>query len=659
MTRNLQSALCDLHSSSISPKIFFVDQICIDQNDNNEKSVQVAKMGDVYYYADQVVTYLGPGESGDDDALDLLDRIGRQFGRWFDNLDDDNDLDMLDRFVRRREVPDHLKEFKLDYSGKRSLAHLESIVYDGGWTNRLWMLQENLRNSDVIFLRGTRTVSRRLVHMLPFCQSFGLVPKPESISSTTFRHALMVADAYRDFHRKSRSPSFIKLINDFGTTMGCANPRDKIYAVMGLVEEKWGVEPDYDSDVLDVYTDFAIKSIEETKTLDIFNSIDDSHSKHSTSKRFWPSWVPTFEENALLTIRGNASRTTVPIIKHDGLHLKVKGYEIDRIAERIVTFRPGAFVHGSISRDNLRDIVTKLRKAKECLRRNGVENASEALCYAVLGSHESPDPQHSGYFHGYAWRSFETAMDLLQSALDRGDDPCDFSTRERQYETHEQIANDIISSLNIADRSLCLTKGNKVMLTTKNATAGDAVVVLLGGGPVYVIREAKCWDIIGPAYMHGVMKGETIHDRDWEEKTAWVFHQILDRSYIDLANCPIYSWEPDSRADKIRETNKDLQRMARQMLTTILGILISSRDKVMQNSFLGSADYEKECRRIVDDVSTFRNGVVYDAVLEGPFKRSTNASWRSDWWGFIDHLLSRDVIPEPKWRKNLKEYDFW
>lgn len=60
LTKNLRDALCDLRDAKeLESKIFWIDQICINQEDSNEKNTQVAMMGEIYQNADRVITYLG------------------------------------------------------------------------------------------------------------------------------------------------------------------------------------------------------------------------------------------------------------------------------------------------------------------------------------------------------------------------------------------------------------------------------------------------------------------------------------------------------------------------------------------------------------------------------------------------------------------------
>lgn len=60
ISSNLNSAMRDLwRSENVKDKIFWIDQICIDQ-DGEEKNHQVAIMGEIYKSALRVLTYTGP-----------------------------------------------------------------------------------------------------------------------------------------------------------------------------------------------------------------------------------------------------------------------------------------------------------------------------------------------------------------------------------------------------------------------------------------------------------------------------------------------------------------------------------------------------------------------------------------------------------------------
>jgi hypothetical protein len=75
VTKNLYSALQVLRSTD-GDRVLWVDAVCINQNDNEEKSWQVEIMRTIYLRAQGVIIWLG--EEGDDSkyAMDLLEKMG-------------------------------------------------------------------------------------------------------------------------------------------------------------------------------------------------------------------------------------------------------------------------------------------------------------------------------------------------------------------------------------------------------------------------------------------------------------------------------------------------------------------------------------------------------------------------------------------------------
>ena len=70
ITATLKNVLLDLMHSRVEPKVFWIDQLCIDQSDPQDKSIQIPEMGRIYRNASQVLTYLGPAEPGDPEGLE-------------------------------------------------------------------------------------------------------------------------------------------------------------------------------------------------------------------------------------------------------------------------------------------------------------------------------------------------------------------------------------------------------------------------------------------------------------------------------------------------------------------------------------------------------------------------------------------------------------
>ncbi|OAG14716.1 heterokaryon incompatibility, partial [Alternaria alternata] len=131
ITRNLWDVLSQLRKQKFGCRMW-VDAVCINQKDEEEKSFQVAMMRDIYKRAAKVIFWLGEQESYDKDAVRLM--------RGF-----------LERYPPQLDMEPH--------RGK-TLEELGLSSIDRGWTGwaslfcrpwfgRVWIVQEffNARNS--------------------------------------------------------------------------------------------------------------------------------------------------------------------------------------------------------------------------------------------------------------------------------------------------------------------------------------------------------------------------------------------------------------------------------------------------------------------------------------------------------------------------------
>ncbi|KAH8811281.1 heterokaryon incompatibility protein-domain-containing protein [Xylogone sp. PMI_703] len=75
VTVNLSSALRYLRHSK-NPRSLWIDAICINQKDLQERQSQVQMMADIYQSANRVIVWLGPECDNSDLAMDILRQIG-------------------------------------------------------------------------------------------------------------------------------------------------------------------------------------------------------------------------------------------------------------------------------------------------------------------------------------------------------------------------------------------------------------------------------------------------------------------------------------------------------------------------------------------------------------------------------------------------------
>ena len=138
---NLQGALREL-SKAKAERLLWVDAICINQADTNERNEQVRMMSSIYRQATRVVIWMGPRFTGGKSvAAEAIEDFAKRQRRG----DDSQQLStFLDNPKNRIETERHLSLFSdyteakaVDYTG----GHWPALVdfFDRPWWRRVWV----------------------------------------------------------------------------------------------------------------------------------------------------------------------------------------------------------------------------------------------------------------------------------------------------------------------------------------------------------------------------------------------------------------------------------------------------------------------------------------------------------------------------------------
>jgi len=93
VTANLHVALSHLRHCFVE-KILWVDAICINQHDNDEKGRQVQSMAKIYAKASRVIVWLGEAADNSDQALEAI-RVAADEQRTIPSIDETNQQAIL------------------------------------------------------------------------------------------------------------------------------------------------------------------------------------------------------------------------------------------------------------------------------------------------------------------------------------------------------------------------------------------------------------------------------------------------------------------------------------------------------------------------------------------------------------------------------------
>ncbi|KAM0162436.1 hypothetical protein ACHAPG_001800 [Botrytis cinerea] len=225
VTFNLHMALTHLRSQE-EDQIFWIDALCINQENFHEKIHQIRHMGDIYKKAEKVVIWLGRGTEETDLVMDAMKRLRKASLSW------------------------HSAEWRDKASGwvdenNEYLSNLREqmrLILDRPWFRRIWILQEvaNARRSTTVHC-GNKSISATIFSQFP-----ALVALNPPV------HVQSVLDIMPGISRNeswwAQGQKLQTLILKFRESEA-TDDRDKIYALLGMSSDTYRsniLNPKYD-----------------------------------------------------------------------------------------------------------------------------------------------------------------------------------------------------------------------------------------------------------------------------------------------------------------------------------------------------------------------------------------------------------------------------
>ena len=290
LTATLKNVLFDLIQSPIEPKVFWIDQLCIDQSDKRDKSIQVPQMGRIYRNASQVLTYLGPAEPRDPEGLELMDQICHHYKPMLTRLGGSKELTSTG-IVTLSELLERSSEMKFHVEAEKPAWTNLCRVLLTGWLKRAWMIQENVLNQNTFFLRGPRTFKQANGCLIVQCILHRILPRPteKKLVSVVSRYAYTTGGI--QWCRGGEFTMF-DLLWYFSQTK-CHDPRDRIFALLGIASNATGLNiiVDYSRTENEVLINLATRMVEYHRNLNILTMAN----PQMTAVRGLPSWVPYWD----------------------------------------------------------------------------------------------------------------------------------------------------------------------------------------------------------------------------------------------------------------------------------------------------------------------------------------------------------------------------
>ena len=483
VTQNLAIALPYLRKED-KPRVFWIDAICVNQQDIAERGHQVKRMAAVYTMASQVIVWLGPESQNSTLALRVLDNLGSQLRvDW-------NILKMTS--VSTGELISWDSDPFYDNETWKSIED----VLRRPWFERLWIWQEVRLAREAYLLCGNEglpweTLRRAILYLqrAPMPAGFDRLLEPCFKLISYGDYVAGVFDLLDEILENTKFAS-------------CSDPRDKIFAVLSLAHKQFtrGLDPDYSKPAEAVFQDLVLHY---TFTLQSLNILAQCELRDETGGMNLPTWVPNWTVRRLSEpIRSSAcclnSEPRVRYQDQDGTVLAATGVHV-AVVKSVQTLLQPAGPEEHIYLEDIEDAVRAVVVPKiETLSLSERDATIISLC-RVFFSNKFADT-HSPPLSDFP--TSENGRKYIHHIVDTTRDTVLGHSREELL-----CGNQVAAS--IKGRSFFTTADGYIGLAPMATKPDDEVCVLLGCQSPLVLRP--CGDgnheVVGECYIDGFMEG--------------------------------------------------------------------------------------------------------------------------------------------------------
>lgn len=482
VTQNLFSALKHLRREAIA-RILWIDALAIDQSNSEEKSTQVAMMGEIYRLASRVVAWLGPEESDSNKALKVMADIGSQVQvdwstKTLRPASADADPSMADRSTELTTSRDDVLAIKNLLSRR--------------WFERLWIRQEVfLANSQARVQCGYQYILWTKFRDAMVC----LRQKPVRLDCFSPELSERLVEL-QGFILQKENVALWDLREDFSRAK-CKDPRDRIYAIISMLYEgdrRSCPSPDYSKPFMEVYKALVLR------WLSIYGSLELLRECELYDGAPGPSWVPDWSQGATASLRG------LPLMASSNLgawyeKLEPQVLRVVGVSNSVVTEALDIPFKHSSQLDHIYRWVHELLVTQN-LDGHYVSGYSLVEAYARTllcdGIADDMDPA------GDVWLNIEAAKLVIQHIHSKAK----WSPHKFGYDAPVQLF--LQNVLRIRGKKFIKCDNGYIGIAPPLTRSGDQVCVLLGCRAPMILRpiEDEKFILVGESFVCGLSTGE-------------------------------------------------------------------------------------------------------------------------------------------------------
>ncbi|KAF4853646.1 Heterokaryon incompatibility protein 6, OR allele [Colletotrichum siamense] len=540
VTENLESALRHVASSFGNEEepgpTLWVDAICIDQQNESERTQQVAQMGAIFSTATRTMIWLGPADEHSDLAIETLHTLGRRGVRLHDHVPSWTNFPFSDtpstrRVIRTQKMLDGILT-SLSRGGSTKLAAISSL-FGRPWFRRVWVIQERVLSSDTFVCCGDADIVWGrffwgfwlLCGLRDYLNIVGTgVGRQDSSALALFLTTALDRVTPVAFTRSNSSFfTLFSLLSRMATTpqqqLQASDPRDYVFALLGLIdpEKSPSIVADYSKDwnTVQVEVATACLSFYGPRLLSFAGTCQENETAAANVQRA-PSWAPDWSSQYIpqplsitsdFVVRGGNLRSAYSASADcsqslSGCFISDKQISLDAVHVDDVGQVGLPFVEA----DNLADDSARVASLASWIE------GLEVLLGETNEVYTTPaDVQEALWRTPIADRAYAYNWETERAG-------------EKTFRAYQALRSGMICQgvkyANIASVKLrrrrpfgCI-KGH-IGLGPLELRDGDSVWVILGADVPFILRPAidGGFLVVGEAYVHGIMDGEYVNSR--------------------------------------------------------------------------------------------------------------------------------------------------
>ncbi|KAN0099136.1 HET domain containing protein [Hyaloscypha variabilis] len=529
--------------------MLWIDSICINQDDNNEKNEQVRMMRDIYQEAQQVIVWLG-------DRYDADLTVGLLEELYWESI----------RHTSAARGAAVIKK----YGNKANEDPFESFrwkaliqFFSSSWFGRIWVVQEVAVARRVGVIYGSLYIPWNMLVVVSdtffLSENLEVICLLQHTGQPGVSRAPPSGGAHLGLMESLRcgildnSPLTLARLLEACQDFGATDPKDKVFAIQGISDSASDISLliDYNKEIYDVYLDTANYLLNRGDLLKVLQLAGigwpRSRIRCSRNGKDLPSWVPDWgvshiaammaeryvepEDNYCASGRSKPqiySGNTSDTIKLGGLHVGT----IDKLGTTL-DFETGQGHPWEASALTLANRmlpwyaeVHQLASTTPDTYLNG-QPRTEALWRTLIGDRvrkQWPAP----HIYGQHYRTSQKFLSLIEehmTDLPRINIPPGFSVQE----FNNMARYNVLMGGVCQKRKFCITKEKYLAIVPPGTKKDDMICIIHGAQTPLILRhicnndrddttKTDAYAFIGECYVHGIMKGEMLdagREIDW------------------------------------------------------------------------------------------------------------------------------------------------